>query len=66
VFAFTVFDEGLEMAMEVGSFDSFVGELVRGNEKVVCVDVEEVQNRLEGGGETDVNAMHMALTHNWF
>ena len=42
------------MTMEVGSF---VGELVRGKEKM---DVEEVRDRLGDGCESDVTAM--ALT----
>jgi len=46
------------MAMEVGSFDSFVGELVRGNEKVDGVVVEEVGDRLGGGCELDKYQCH--------
>jgi hypothetical protein len=47
------------MTREAGSF---VGELVRGNEKVGGVDVEDVRDRLGGGREPDVN--DMALTCN--
>ena len=39
------------MTMEV---ESFVGELVRGNEKL---DVEDVRDRLGDGCESDVTAM---------
>ena len=43
------------MTMEVGSF---VGEMVRGKEKM---DVEDVRDRLGDGCESDVTAM--ALRH---